>query len=454
MASQDIHWQESLARLADVFKVPELKNRIFFVAGMFALFVLGLHIPAPFVNPDKISNLFNSGSIWSFIDMMSGGAFKRLSILALGIVPYINSSILMQLLGIAIPQIQKMQKEGEDGRKRISMYTRWGTVILAFLQAGGLSWYMLKSGVLETSVLGTFTIIPLMIVMVAGTSFLMWVGEQLTDKGIGNGISLIIFAGIMIRLVPTLHQVFKSAIDNSDNNTLFAILKVGLLLAVFLAIIVFITFVHQAVRQIPIQHARKVVGVRSVGGGNSYLPLKVVTAGVIPIIFAISVVTLPASIAQMMLQNSGTSNPSGFMTFMLNLSPGQSWYGCLIYFLLVVFFTYFYTAVVYNVADIADNLKKNGSFILGIRPGRETERYVDKVLTRITFVGAMFLGLVAILPYVIPFIVGGNASDPSVAMLAPMMGGTSLLIVVGVALDTMKQMEAHLVMRHYEGFIK
>jgi preprotein translocase subunit SecY len=454
VASQDIHWQESLARLADVFKVPELKNRIFFVAGMFALFVLGLHIPAPFVNPDKISNLFNSGSIWSFIDMMSGGAFKRLSILALGIVPYINSSILMQLLGIAIPQIQKMQKEGEDGRKKISQYTRWGTVILAFLQAGGLSWYMMKSGVLETQVLGNFTIVPLMIVMVAGTSFLMWVGEKLTDKGIGNGISLIIFAGIMIRLVPTLYQVFQSAIDNSDNNTLFAILKVGLLLAVFLAIIVFITFVHQAVRQIPIQHARKVVGVRSVGGGNSYLPLKVVTAGVIPIIFAISVVTLPASIAQMMLQNSGATSATGFTQFMLNLSPGQSWYGGLIYFLLVVFFTYFYTAVVYNVADIADNLKKNGSFILGIRPGRETEKYIDKVLTRITFVGAMFLGLVAILPYIIPVIIGGQGNDPAAAMLAPMMGGTSLLIVVGVALDTMKQMEAHLVMRHYEGFIK
>ena len=457
MASQDIHWQESLARLADVFKVPELKNRIFFVAGMFALFVIGLHIPAPFVNPDKISNLFNSGSIWSFIDMMSGGAFKRLSILALGIVPYINSSILMQLLGIAVPQIQKMQKEGEDGRKKISSYTRMGTVILAFLQAGGLSWYMYKSGVLETQALGVYTIIPLMVVMVAGTSFLMWVGEQLTDKGIGNGISLIIFAGIMIRLVPTIYQVFKSAIDNSSDNVLFAILKVGLLLAVFLGIIVFITFVHQAVRQIPIQHARKVVGVRSVGGGNSYLPLKVVTAGVIPIIFAISVVTLPASIAQMLLQNSGNTNPSLFIQFMLNLSPGQSWYGCLIYFLLVVFFTYFYTAVVYNVADIADNLKKNGSFILGIRPGRETERYVDKVLTRITFVGAMFLGLVAILPYIIPFIskIGsGGVIDSSASMLAPLMGGTSLLIVVGVALDTMKQMEAHLVMRHYEGFIK
>jgi preprotein translocase subunit SecY len=457
VASQDIHWQESLARLADVFKVPELKNRIFFVAGMFALFVIGLHIPAPFVNPDKISSLFNSGSIWSFIDMMSGGAFKRLSILALGIVPYINSSILMQLLGIAVPQIQKMQKEGEDGRKKISSYTRIGTVILAFLQAGGLSWYMYKSGVLETQALGVYTIIPLMVVMVAGTSFLMWVGEQLTDKGIGNGISLIIFAGIMIRLVPTIYQVFQSAIDNSSDNVLFAILKVGLLLAVFLGIIVFITFVHQAVRQIPIQHARKVVGVRSVGGGNSYLPLKVVTAGVIPIIFAISVVTLPASIAQMMLQNSGNTNPSLFIQFMLNLSPGQSWYGCLIYFLLVVFFTYFYTAVVYNVADIADNLKKNGSFILGIRPGRETEKYIDKVLTRITFVGAMFLGLVAILPYVIPFIsqIGsGGVTDSSASMLAPLMGGTSLLIVVGVALDTMKQMEAHLVMRHYEGFIK
>jgi preprotein translocase subunit SecY len=330
VASQDIHWQESLARLADVFKVPELKNRIFFVAGMFALFVIGLHIPAPFVNPDKISSLFNSGSIWSFIDMMSGGAFKRLSILALGIVPYINSSILMQLLGIAVPQIQKMQKEGEDGRKKISSYTRIGTVILAFLQAGGLSWYMYKSGVLETQALGVYTIIPLMVVMVAGTSFLMWVGEQLTDKGIGNGISLIIFAGIMIRLVPTIYQVFQSAIDNSSDNVLFAILKVGLLLAVFLGIIVFITFVHQAVRQIPIQHARKVVGVRSVGGGNSYLPLKVVTAGVIPIIFAISVVTLPASIAQMMLQNSGNTNPSLFIQFMLDLFPVS----CLLYIFL------------------------------------------------------------------------------------------------------------------------
>lgn len=467
MASQNTSWRESIAKLGYALQVPDLRNRLLFIAGMLALYVAGLHIPAPFVDPKQVEKLFSQG-IFGMLDLMSGGGFKRLSILALGIVPYINASIIMQLLGIAVPAVQRLQKEGETGRKIISQYTRWGTVVLALLQAGGLGIYLYKVGAVSQAY-GVLGIIPLVVVMAAGTSFLMWMGEQLTDRGIGNGVSLIIFAGILIRLPATFGEIFKLAVVQVDNPVL-VLFRIGLIIVIFLAIVVFITWVNQATRQIPIQHAKRVVGNRVFSSANTYLPLKIATAGVIPIIFAISVVMLPGTIGQMLSTQEQYKN-SLLVDVLHMLSPGYSgelWrlhltgtfsipfgaiFGGLLYFLLVVFFTYFYTAVVYNVTDITDNLKKHGSFVPGLRPGKQTEEYIDHVLTRITFAGSIFLGVVALLPYVIPALLGSGGAGTA-ANLFPLWGGTSLLIVVGVALETMKQIEAHLVMRRYEGFIK
>lgn len=448
MPSHDLSWRESVIRLGYALQVPDLRKRLYFVAGMFALFVAGLHIPAPFVDASRLEELFNTG-VLGFLDIMSGGGFKRLSILALGIVPYINASIIMQLLGIAVPSIQRLQKEGETGRKVISSYTRWGTVALAFFQATGLGIYLYKIGAVQHGY-GIWGIIPLVIIMAAGTSFLMWMGEQLTDRGIGNGVSLIIFAGILIRLPDTFTQMVKLVIARNQGDLMGQIVGIGLIVVIFLAIVIFITWVHQATRQIPIQHAKRVVGNRVFSSANTYLPLKIATAGVIPIIFAISVAMLPGTIAGMLANANPTLyTPQHPVIYWLSMFSPGAWLGGIVYFLLVVFFTYFYTAVVYNVQDIADNLKKHGSFVPGLRPGKQTEKYIDHVLTRLTFAGALFLGIVALLPYIIPVVLDmGNAGAQF------LWGGTSLLIVVGVALETMKQMEAHMVMRRYEGFIK
>ena len=466
MPGHDSNWKDSILRLGHAFQVPDVRKRLLFVGAMFMLFVFGLHVPSPFVNPDAMAALLGTG-LGGIIDIMSGGALGRLSILALGIVPYINASIIMQLLGIAVPAVQRLQKEGENGRKTLSKYTRWGTVALAIVQSTGLGIFLYNQNAVDVSILpGMLAIIPLVIVMTAGTSFLMWMGEQITDRGIGNGISLIIFAGIMVRLPFVMGQIANLS-EVQTGNSAFAVVRLLILLLVFLAIIVFITYVHQATRQIPIQHAKRVVGNRVFNSANTYLPLKVVTAGVIPIIFAISLVMLPGTIAQMLQQPGSALASAKWVEAMKVLTPGYGGpllklaipgteivlpmgavLGGLFYFLLVVFFTYFYTAVVYNVQDIADNLKKNGSFVPGLRPGKQTERYVDMVLTRITFAGAIFLGIVALLPYFIPALLGQVASN------FPLWGGTSLLIVVGVALESMKQLEAHLIMRNYEGFIK
>ena len=427
MPSQDISWRESINRLGYALQVPDLRKRLLFIAGMLALFVAGLHIPAPFVDPKQVEKLFSTG-VFGLLDIMSGGGFKRLSILALGIVPYINASIIMQLLGIAVPAVQRLQKEGETGRKVISQYTRWGTVVLAVVQAAGLSVYLYNAGAI-TKNFGPLSIVPVVLVMTAGTSFLMWMGEQLTDRGIGNGVSLIIFAGILIRLPGTFYKILQLTWAKQEQNLLLALFSIAVIVGIFLAIVVFITWVNQATRQIPIQHAKRVVGNRVFSSANTYLPLKIATAGVIPIIFAISVVMLPATIAQMVGGPGGRFEGAKWIEVLSWFSPGQHWIGGVAYFLMVVFFTYFYTAVVYNVQDISDNLKKHGSFVPGLRPGKQTEQYIDHVLTRITFAGAIFLGLVALLPYIIPVVL--PSSVRAEAGLFPLFGGTSLLIVVG-----------------------
>ena len=473
MAANDATWKSPIDKIQQAWQIPNIRTRLIFVLSMFGIYVLGLHTPAPYVNSAAIEQIASTGAL-GLMDIISGGAFKRLSILALGIIPYINASIIMQLLGIAVPAVQKLQKEGDSGRKVLSFYTRIGTVGLAIFQAAGIAYMLLRMGGINTNVgFGALNIIPVILVMAAGTSFLMWMGEQLTDKGIGNGVSLIIFAGIMIGLPSNIVNIIRQAALNSDAGMgAFTLLRIVLIIAVFLAIIVFITYFHQAIRNIPVQHAKRVVAGRTYGGNNSFLPLKLITAGVIPIIFASSVVLLPPTIATFYRQANFVGVDEAlvptWVKFCEMLQPGYHghfWdvmigsstipfgaiFGGVLYFLLVVFFTYFYTAVVYNVQDIADNLKKQGSFVPGLRPGKQTEDYIDMVLTRITFAGAIFLGVVALLPYIIPVLVQ-DATGYNVS--TALWGGTSLLIVVGVAIDTMKQLEALLVTRHYDGFIK
>ena len=422
--------------MISAFKLPDLRRRILFVFGMFALYVVGLHIPVPNVDRAQMAKLVEGG-LFGLFDVFAGGAFGKFSILAMGIMPYINASIIFQLLGIALPRIAEVAKEGESGRKKISQWTRWLTIFLAILQGSMTCAFLVKQGILGASGLG---IIPIIVTLTGGTCFLMWMGEQITDKGIGNGVSLIIFAGIVARMPVDVMQTYKLW-----QSGVLMWTNVFALVFVWLVTIAGIIYITKGERRISIQSAKRVVGTRIYSGGSSFLPIRVNTAGVIPIIFAIAVVLLPAQIAQF---GQGLSGGWGeFMRLMSDFfTPGRNWVASAVYFLTVIFFTYFYTAVTFNVADVADNLKKYGSFIPGIRPGRPTERHLDRVLSRITLAGALFLGIIALLSYYVPVITGVTSFT--------VVGGTSLLILVGVALDTMQQIEAHLVMRQYEGFIK
>ncbi len=426
-----------LGPMIAAFKLPDLRRRILFVFGMFALYVVGLHIPVPNVNRQEMARLVEQGALFGLFDVFAGGAFRRFSILAMGIMPYINASIIFQLLGIAIPRIAEVAKEGASGQKKISQWTRWLTILLAILQGSMTCAFLVRQNILTAT--GP-ALLPIVITLTGGTCFLMWMGEQITDKGIGNGVSLIIFAGIVARMPVDVTQTYKLW----QSGVLLWTNVFGLLV-IWLVTIAGIIYITKGERRISIQSAKRVVGTRVYSGGSSYLPIRVNTAGVIPIIFAIAVVLLPAQIAEF---GQGLSGAWGeFMRRMSDFfTPGRNWMASGIYFLTVIFFTYFYTAVTFNVADVADNLKKYGSFVPGIRPGRPTERHLDRVLSRITLAGALFLGVIALLSYYVPIITGVSSFT--------VVGGTSLLILVGVALDTMQQIEAHLVMRQYEGFIR
>ena len=430
-----------LASLAAAFKLPDLRRRILFVLGMFAVFVVGLHIPVSAIDAKAMENLASKG-VLNLFDVFSGGAFRRFSIFAMSITPYINASIIFQLLGIAVPRIAEIAKEGETGRRKLSQWTRYLTVALAMVQAGGLCMVLAGAGVVEAR---GFQLVPVILTLTAGTAFLMWMGEQITDKGIGNGVSLVIFAGIMVRIPVEVGATWTGAINHLPG---FGPVNIGLLLAIWVGTIAAIIYMQQGQRRIPIQHAKRVVGNRVYGGTSTHLPIRVNTAGVIPIIFAISVALFPATLAQFASQMPALSAVwKERMTYLAGfMNPGQSAVASAGYFLLVVFFTYFYTAVTFNVPDVADNLKKGGAFIPGIRPGRPTATYLDRVLTRITLAGAIFLGIIALMSYYVPSITGVTSFS--------IVGGTSLLILVGVALETMQQIEAHLVMRQYEGFIR
>ncbi|CFX04983.1 Protein translocase subunit SecY [Syntrophomonas zehnderi OL-4] len=412
-------------------KIGDLRKKLLFTLFMLLVFRVGAHIPVPGINPEAMAELLK-GQLFGFFDIISGGAFKRFSIFAMSITPYINASIIMQLLTVIVPKLEELNKEGEEGRKKIAQYTRYFTIVLAFIQALGMSAALTKTGAVINSGFTSYMVIA--ISLTAGTAMLMWIGEMITEKGIGNGISLIIFCGIVARIPQQIVGVGQEI-----SGGIIGFFNVILLIIVMLAVIVAVVAMNEGQRRLPIQYAKRMVGRRMYGGQTTFLPLKVNSAGVIPIIFAMSLCMFPATIGSFMSQTSGYNQ---FIDSYFNF--GSVLYN-VVYALLIVFFTYFYVSIIFNPLDVADNIKKNGGFVPGIRPGRPTAEYIDKILSRLTLAGGVFLALIAILPNFVIAITG---------VTSLWFGGTALLIVVGVALDTMKQIESHLLLRSYEGFVK
>ncbi len=418
-------------RVPQAFRAGQLRNKILFTIAMLFVFRLGAHVPIPGINADAIQSLL-SGQLFGLFDTISGGAFKRFSIFAMSITPYINASIILQLLTIVIPRLEELRKEGEAGRKKIAEYTRYATVLFGGIQAIGVTVVLSRVGAIEErNFLGYASIA---ISLTAGTLLLMWIGEMITEKGVGNGISLLIFAGIVARIPSGL-----STIIQEWTGGIIGVVNIIALLVVIVVVIVGVIAVNEGQRRIPVQYAKRMVGRRMYGGTSSFLPLKVNSAGVIPIIFAMSLVYFPHIIGSWM-------DPNNAYNSFLNqyFSSGSVAYN-IVYALLIIFFTYFYVAIIFNPMDVADNIKKNAGFIPGIRPGRPTAEYIDRVLTRLTLAGGFFLAIIAILPNFVIALTGISGL---------WFGGTALLIVVGVALDTMKQIQSNLLLRNYEGFIK
>ena len=421
----------------NAFRIPELKKRILFTLGLLAVYRVGAHIPTPGIDSQALAAFFQQtqGTLLGFFDMFSGGALSRLTIFALGIMPYISASIILELLTVVVPYLEKLKKEGEQGRKKITQYARYGTIVLSAVQGLGISLGLESmqspTGALVVPDPGWSFRLMTVLTLTAGTAFIMWLGEQITERGIGNGISLIIFAGIVARLPSAIVNTFR-LMETGELNLLLMIFLLGLMLAVVAAIV----FMEAGHRKIPIQYAKRVVGRRMYGGQSTHLPLKLNTSGVIPPIFASSIISFPLTIATF------THHP--WLEWVSTaLAPATPLY-TMANVVMIFFFCYFYTAIIFNPMDVAENMKKYGGFIPGMRPGKRTAEYIDRTLTRLTFVGAIYLSFVVILPdYMIRYL-----------NVPFYFGGTGLLIVVGVAMDTMQQIESHLVMRHYESFLK
>lgn len=421
--------------IAHAWKVAELRTKMIFTFVMLVIFRLGSCIPVPGIDRSQLASMFdaNESGLFGLFDLFSGGSFSNFTIFALSITPYITASIILQLLTIAIPKLEEIAKEGTEGRKKIAQYTRYLTVVLALIQAIGYTFGLFRQVISDNSILSKVVII---LVLCAGTAFLMWLGEQINEKGIGNGISLIIFAGIVDRIP---RGISKTLSDYQAGTV--SIVSILLFVLFALVVIVGIVLVQQGQRKIPVQYAKRVVGRKMYGGQSTHIPIKVNQAGVIPVIFAISLLQFPLTITYIW---PGTS----FATWVAKwLSPTGNpgvWIYVALDIILIIFFTYFYTAVTFNPQEVADNMKANGGFIPGIRPGRPTVEYLNKVMTRITFAGAIFLAVIAAMPTLLQ-----QWTNLSIGF-----GGTSLLIAVGVALDTMKQLETQMVMRNYQGFLK
>jgi preprotein translocase subunit SecY len=422
----------------NIFRIPELRKRVFFTLAMLVIFRIGTYIPIPGINAVALERLFaqTGAGLLGFLDLFAGGALRRFTLFALGIMPYISTSIILQLLTVVVPVLERLSKEGEVGRKKIQQITRFGTVVIASIQAYALTVFMKSQPDVIVNPGVGFTVTAI-VAITSGTLFLMWIGEQITERGIGNGISILIFIGIVARIPVAFKQVYDQ-MKIGELNPIVLIASFG----IFVAIVAFVILEQQGQRRIPIQHAKKVVGRKVYSAQATYLPLKINPSGVIPIIFASSVLLFPAQIAKTL----GARAPWLDQLAAL-LSPGNVLYLTL-YALLIIFFTYFYTQIQLNPIDIADNLKKVGGYIPGIRPGANTSTYLQRVLNRIVLPGSIFLALIALIPTIIQRWLN---LPPEMAFL---MGGTSLLIMVGVDLDTMKQIESHLLMRHYDGFMK
>ena len=445
----------------NIFAIPELRKRVLFTFGLLAVYRIGCNIPTPGIDPQALVEFMAAmqNTLLGFVNTFTGGSLKRVAVFALGIMPYITSSIILQLLTVVWPYLEKLSKEGELGRRKITQYTRYLTMGISLIQSAGISLWLEK-----TTTPGGAPLVPhpgwgfriiTMLTLTTGCAFVMWLGEQITERGVGNGISLIIFAGIVVGLPGAIVQTVSSLQSGTTS-----VLKMLILIVFMFAVVAFIVYMERAQRRIPVQYAKRVVGRRVMGGQNTYLPLRVNTGGVIPVIFASSVVMIPTTIAGM-FQNE----------WLQNIADAISW-GQPIYYLLyasaIIFFSYFYVSIIFNPADTAENLRKYGGFIPGIRSGRRTAEYIDRILTRLTLVGAVYLAAVSILP---EFLLSGMKVEglpfigPTLDAMMPAwftqgmgiqfyFGGTSLLIVVGVAMDTVQQVESQLVMRNYEGFMK
>jgi preprotein translocase subunit SecY len=426
-----------LSKLQNIFNIPELKKRIVFTAGLLVVYRLGGHIPTPGVDGSALKAYFqaNQGTLFGLYDMFVGGAFERATIFALGIMPYISAAIIIQLFGAVIPYFEKLQKEGEEGRKKITQLTRYGTVLLAAVQGMGIAIFLQNlngQGLTVVPNPGPGFLVLTILTLASGTIFVMWLGEQITERGIGNGISLIITVGIIAQYPNDILNTLRAWQGGQFN-----IFQLIILALVMVAVIVLVVLMTLGVRKIPVQYAKRVVGRKMFGGQTTHIPLRVNTAGVMPIIFAQSIIAFPGTLAALFPGNEV------MQVIHTAFSPGRPIYMSL-YALMIIFFTYFYTAIVLNPVDLADNMRKYGGFIPGIRPGKKTAEYIDRILTRITLPGSVFLAFIAITPDImihqfnVPFY----------------FGGTGLLIVVGVMLDTLSQIESHLLMRHYDGFMK
>jgi preprotein translocase subunit SecY len=446
-------------KLANIFRIPDLRKRVLFTLAMLAIYRLGGHLPTPGVNFLKLEDFFNQnrGSLLGFVDLFSGGNLRRLTIFALGIMPYITASIILQLLTVVYEPLAKLQKEGEMGRKKITMWTRYITVILSAVQSFGIAIGLEKAGdfVLHP---GPSFILMTMLTLTTGSAFVMWLGEQITDRGIGNGMSLLIFAGIVVGLPRGVMDLWDKA-KNGTWGAITPVLMVGLVVFM-IAVVAFIVYVERCERRIPVQYAKRVVGRKVMGGQSTHLPLRVNAGGVMPVIFASSILTLPQTVGY------GLRNSRYIGDLMRALGWGEPLY-TLLYAVGIIFFAYFYVSIVFNPSEVADNMRKYGGFIPGIRPGKRTADYINEVLTRITLVGALYLIIISFIPEWmitgihlnhLPFWLGGSLFERLPVWVTNGLGvnfyfgGTSLLIVVGVAMDTVTQIEAQLIMRHYDGF--
>jgi preprotein translocase subunit SecY len=446
--------------LANVFRIPDLRRRVLFTLGLLAVYRVGAYIPTPGIDTDKFEAFFMrnaSGGFLGYFDLFSGGMLRRMTIFALGITPYITASIILQLLTVVIPTLDKLQKEGELGRRKITQWTRYLTVALAILQSFGIAFALQSSEGNFVLNPGPTFILLTCLTFTAGSAFIMWLGEQITDRGIGNGMSLIIFVGIVVGLPTAITQIYQNTFVTHQ----WPVLQMVIILIIMVAVVAFIVLVERGERRIPVQYAKRVIGRKMMGGQSTHLPLKVNAGGVIPIIFASSLLALP----QTFLQFPAFKNSPWLSSMLGSLGSAEPLY-YLVYTLLIVFFCFFYISIIFNPNEAADNMRKYGGFSPGIRPGKNTAEYMDKILSKITVVGGLYLAILSIIPMVmisgirlqrLPFV--GNFIDAHFPRwlldglgVTFFFGGTSLLIVVGVAMDTVNQIEAQLIMRHYDGF--